>query len=275
VQTGELCLGRSPFTIPLTIPFTIDSLQLTMHMDQTSSPLKRHTLLGFFAHPGTLEDYLEFTEQSIASKRCDTVLYHNLHSLYSYFTSDPLKEYYSGCTVLVDGMPLIWLMQLLRIPVNRDHRLTYVDFIMPLMKKAAANRWPVFHLGQSKDVQDLALNKIRAEFPDITLDGHDGYFDMSANSQDSLRIIDLINEAGTQLLLVGFGAPKQEQWVAAHRHLINAPIVFTCGACMEYVAGHVKTPPRWMGRMGLEWAFRLAENPRSKHYPESRPDVRL
>lgn len=224
--------------------------------------LEKRQLLGFFAHPGSLQDYLLFTRHSIENDRRESVLYHNLHSLYSYFTSSTLRDHYQNTTILVDGMPIIWLMQLCRIPVTRSHRLTYVDFIMPLMHQAADNGWQVFHIGQHATVQNEALQRIRQQCPGIQIDGHDGYFDLAPHSTQSLEVIDAINRAGTQLLLIGFGAPKQEAWLAAHRHLINAPIVFTCGACMEYVAGHVKTPPRWMGRLGLEWSFRLLENPR-------------
>lgn len=231
-------------------------------MPSSAQLLPKRELLGFHVHPGTLSDYLNFAEASIEEGRKDSVLYHNLHSLYSYFTSTMLRKHYENTTILVDGMPLIWLMQLFKIPVSRDHRLTYVDFIMPLMGKAAEAGWSVFHVGQHSTVQNEALQRIRTEYPSITISGHDGYFDLTPHSEASLAVVDAINEANTQLLLIGFGAPKQEAWLAEHRHLINAPIAFTCGACMEYVAGHVKTPPRWMGRLGMEWSFRLFENPR-------------
>ncbi len=56
--------------------------------------------------------------------------------------------------------------------------------------------------------------------------------------------------------------PRQEAWVAAHLDAIEAPVILTCGACMDYVAGVVPTPPRWAGRVGLEWLFRLLAEPR-------------
>lgn len=227
-----------------------------------SHDLEKRTLLGFFAHPGTLQEYLSLTEFSIRESSQNTVLYHNLHSLYSYFTDKTLRESYEGTTVLVDGMPVIWLMQLFGMPVSRKHRLTYVDFIVPLMHLANENKWNVYHIGQEAGVQQRALDLIRHQCKGITINGHDGYFDLQANSSDSLGVIEQINASDAQIVLVGFGAPKQEAWIHAHRHLIQAPIVFSCGACMEYVAGAVRTPPRWMGRMGLEWSFRLLENPR-------------
>ncbi len=235
---------------------------ITQHLQSGQSSLTCRRLLGFFAHPGSLADYLAFTEESIRQSRKETVLYHNLHSLYSYFTDKTLREHYQQTTVLVDGMPVIWLMQLLKIPVSRNERLTYVDFIMPLMKLAGDNGWNVFHVGQQADVQDRALDIVRTEVPGISITGHDGYFNQEPHSEESLAVVEKINAANSHIVLVGFGAPKQEAWLHAHRDLIRAPIVFTCGACMEYVAGAVRTPPRWMGRMGLEWSFRLFENPK-------------
>ena len=86
--------------------------------------------------------------------------------------------------------------------------------------------------------------------------------DQTPQCDESLAVIDGINQFGSKLLLVGFGAPRQEAWLHAHRDQIDAQAVLTCGACMEYVAGEVSTPPRWMGQVGLEWSFRLFENPR-------------
>ena len=231
-------------------------------MGTTESMLPERRLLGFFTHPGTLDDYLRFLKHSVQNREPCTVLYHNLHSLYSYLSSQQLRDYYENTTVLVDGMPVIWLYKLFGADLNREHRITYVDFIMPMMSLAKENNWQVYHLGQTAEVQTTAMVKIRETIPGIQIDGQDGFFDQSPNSDDSLAVVKKINDAGTNLLLVGFGAPRQEAWLHAHRHLINAEAVLTCGACMEYVAGEVKTPPRWMGKVGLEWSFRLLENPR-------------
>lgn len=225
-------------------------------------PLPSHTLLGFDVNPGTLEEYLNLIKHGVAHQQRYTVLYHNLHSLYSFFTSEKLQRDYENCTVLVDGMPVIWLMQANGISVTRDHRLTYVDFIMPMMRLARDEGLKVFHVGQKAEVQQEAMKRIREQVPGIEIAGHDGYFDQSSTSVESQRVIEEINQFQADIVLVGFGAPKQEAWLADNREKINATTVFACGACMEYVAGAVSTPPRWMGRTGLEWLFRLGENPR-------------
>lgn len=231
-------------------------------MDSDSATLPKRTLLGFFTHPGTLDEYLNLLKSSVENRAPCTILYHNLHSLYSYFSSESLRRFYEGSTVLIDGMPVVWLYKLAGEPLTREHRITYVDFIMPMMELARDNNWKVYHLGQSADIQLKALEIIREKVPGIQIDGHDGYFDQSPQSPESLEIVKRVNDFGTNLLLVGFGAPRQEAWLHAHRDQLDAQAVLTCGACMEYVAGAVSTPPRWMGQVGLEWSFRLFENPR-------------
>ena len=224
--------------------------------------LPRHELLGFAANPGTLEGYLAFLAAHVRAGTACTVLYHNLHSLYSYFTDPALRGDYAGATVLVDGMPVIWLMRACALPVTPAHRLTYVDFILPMMRLARDNDWPVYHVGQDETTQRRALDIIRREVTGIRIDGHSGYFDQRPHSAESRAVIEAMNRHGSRLVLVGFGAPRQEAWIAAHRDAIEAPAVLACGACMEYVAGKVATPPRWMGRFGLEWAYRLLGDPR-------------
>lgn len=231
-------------------------------MESANELLQKRSLLGFFTHPGTLAEYLQLLKTSIENRERCTILYHNLHSLYSYMASESLRRYYEGTTVLVDGMPVVWLYKLAGVPLTRDHRITYVDFIMPMMELAKENGWKVYHLGQSADIQQQAIDIIRQKVPGIEIAGHDGYFNQDPQSDESLEVIQGVNDFETNLLLVGFGAPRQERWLHAHRDQINAEAVLTCGACMEYVAGAVKTPPRWMGRLGLEWSFRLLENPR-------------
>ena len=230
--------------------------------DEMKTRLQNHNLLGFRVNPGTIGDFIAFIDEAVGEKRKETVFYHNLHSLYMFFTSKPLRQSYERVTVLADGMPIIWLLKIMRMNAEREQRVTYVDFIWPMLEAARDNGWNVYHVGQEKSVQQNALDLIREKLPGISIDGHDGYFDLTDNCSESQAVIESINAHGTDLLLVGFGAPKQELWVHAHREQIDAAAVFTCGACMEYVAGAVKTPPRWMGKLGLEWSYRLIENPR-------------
>lgn len=222
--------------------------------------------LGFTANPGTLDDYLGFVGNSLDTATPITVLYHNLHTLYLYSRSAELQQQYAGTTVLVDGMPVIGLLRLAGVQASREQRVTYVDFIEPLMQVARDRDVPVFHIGQSAAVQQRAFATLRERVPGLQISGHDGYFDQSAGSRDSLDVIAAANASGAGLVLVGFGTPRQEAWLAAHRDQLSAHAVLACGACMEYVAGEVATPPRLLGRLGLEWTWRLFGDPKRFAY---------
>lgn len=228
----------------------------------TSSPLKAMSWLGFVAHPGGAEDYVAHLKDAIDAQRPTTVFAHNLHSLYLYYRSKSLRDSYRERINMVDGMPIIWLLKMAGFDVSAADRLTYVDFIWALLDSAEKNGWRVSHIGQTSKVQQRAMDQIKQRYPQLKTHAIPGYFDQSDNSADSLKVIQELNDFAPQILLVGLGSPRQEHWVAQHRELIQCPAVLSCGACMEYVAGEVGTPPRWMGRTGLEWSYRLLENPR-------------
>ncbi len=228
--------------------------------------VKSAKCMGFSVNPGSVEDYVSLVSAAIRDEVRCRILTHNLHSLHEFFRSSGLRRCYRDRVVLVDGMPIIGLLKLAGFSVGRDDRVTYVDFIWPLLERARDEGWRVFVVGQTPDVLEAALAEIRRRLPGIAIDGRDGFFDKTTGSAESLGLVERINRFGADLLLVGMGTPLQEHWIHDHETLLDVPAILTCGACMEYVAGKVRTPPRWMGRAGLEWAFRLMENPRRFAY---------
>lgn len=229
-------------------------------------PMMRMTTVeafGFRVNCATLQHYLFIIDSLIRKRQYVSIFYHNLHTLYLYFRSASLRRLYREATiVLLDGMPVVWLLQCAGFPVQRVHRVTWVDFIWPLLEHANACQWRVFYLGSTPDVLSTGLDHIRQRLPHLTIAGHHGYYNATPGSADNQRLVRQINDFRADLCLVGMGTPRQERWVAQHRSLLHVPAVLLCGACMEYVAGAVRTPPRLLGRMGMDWSYRLAENPR-------------
>ncbi len=226
------------------------------------SPLTNVSLLGFKSHLGTCVDYLQHLKNIVETNSTTTVLAHNLHSLHLYYRSSSLRQCYLNSVNMVDGMPIIWLLKLAGKKASTEQRLTYVDFIWPLLEQAQEQNWRVCHIGQSSEVQQRAIGKIKKRLPNLELLGIPGYFDQQQNSSETHTVIAEVNKFAPQLLLVGLGSPLQEHWIDQHRSQLHVPAVLSCGACMEYVAGDVGTPPRWMGRTGLEWSYRFFENPK-------------
>ena len=158
----------------------------------------------------------------------------------------------------IDGMGVVVLGRLCGVPLQRSMRVTYVDWLPQLLERAAQEGWRVFYLGSRPGVAELGAQRFKRMFPALKISSHHGYFDTAT---DSGRIIDLIKAEQPNVLLVGMGMPRQEKWIAENYPRLLANVILTAGAAMDYFANAAVTPPRWMGRLGLEWTCRLVAEP--------------
>jgi N-acetylglucosaminyldiphosphoundecaprenol N-acetyl-beta-D-mannosaminyltransferase len=223
--------------------------------------MQQREAFGVRLTPATRSAYIDFVDDRIVRRQRTTVFYQNLHSLYFYLRDGDFRRRLDASVTMVDGMPLVWLLKLAGQPVDRRQRVTWVDFLWPLLDRAERRGWRVFVLGNAPEVHARALGILRTRLPDLAIAGRHGYFDAAAGAETAAVLAE-INAFRPDLCLVGMGTPRQELWVDANRPLIEAPVVMTCGACLDYVAGAIRTPPRVMGRCGLEWLFRLVDSPR-------------
>lgn len=221
-----------------------------------------HKLLNVDVHALTITELNSIIRSAVSEDRRFVIANHNLHSIYLCQNDAQLRAYYKQSEYIhVDGMPLIWLGKLLGYPLRLEHRVTYVDWMGPLMADAVRHGWRVYYLGAQPGVAERGAARLREQFPGLCIAAHHGHFDATTGGKDSLEIISEINAFRPNLLLVGMGMPRQEHWIFAHRNRLEANVILPCGAAIDYVAGQVATPPRWMGRFGLEWLFRLANQP--------------
>lgn len=131
----------------------------------------------------------------------------------------------------------------------------------PLMEEAANKSWRIFYLGSKPGVAEQGAVILRRKFPGLKIACSHGYFDTSEESEENLTVIKAINDYKPHVLMVGMGMPRQEHWISQNLERIQPNAILTSGACLDYVAGAIPTPPRWMGRMGLEWLYRLLTEP--------------
>jgi N-acetylglucosaminyldiphosphoundecaprenol N-acetyl-beta-D-mannosaminyltransferase len=183
----------------------------------------------------------------------------NLHGVYLYHVDAKRKAYCDLADIVrVDGMALLLWAKFLGYSVYREQRITFVDWLHPLMATAAAERWRVFYLGGKPGVAARAAEKLRRQYSGLVLETRHGYFTPEEND----AVLEEIARFQPHVLMVGMGMPRQEHWVLDNLERISANAILTVGACFDYVAGVIPTPPRWMGRMGLEWLYRLWSEPR-------------
>jgi N-acetylglucosaminyldiphosphoundecaprenol N-acetyl-beta-D-mannosaminyltransferase len=222
------------------------------------------SFFGLTLHPKSLQELNALVERGVTERRKWLITNHNLHSVYLLHRSQKLREFYASAHwTFIDGMPLVALGRLYGYPLERRHRVTLVDWTPPLIELAASRAWRVFYLGSPKGVAERAAVVLRGRYPSLQIEVSDGYFDSRPDSAENEALLQRINACKPDVLMVGMGMPRQEYWTHDNFDRIEAPVVLSSnGAAMDYIAGTVKTPPRWAGQLGLEWAYRLVNEPR-------------
>jgi N-acetylglucosaminyldiphosphoundecaprenol N-acetyl-beta-D-mannosaminyltransferase len=161
---------------------------------------------------------------------------------------------------LVDGQPLVWASRLLGHPLPQ--KISGSDLILPLMRAAERRAYRVYLLGGPPGVAEIAASKLRAQFA-VQIVGIDApRVSAAGQADDEANVIARIREAAPHLVLAAFGAPKQELLIDKVRDAIRPAVAIGVGAGFDFIAGRVRRAPPWMSQYGLEWLYRLAQEPR-------------
>lgn len=223
---------------------------------------ERFDVLGVDVDAFSKEMLLDHIDSTIREGGRSLIANHNLHSVYLYHHDKSTHEFYQRADVIIiDGMSIIFAGKLRGHPLNYSHRLAWTDMVFPVAEAAAENAWRVFFLGSSPGVGEKSGDRLRSSFPRLRYECRPGYFDMSSDGQENRDIVHQINQYQPNLLLVGMGMPRQEQWLLENIDKLNCNVACSVGACMDFVAGTKPVPPRQLGPYGLEWLYRLSREP--------------
>jgi N-acetylglucosaminyldiphosphoundecaprenol N-acetyl-beta-D-mannosaminyltransferase len=221
----------------------------------------RVTLLGAAMDLVKPEEVLDLVGRRIAEGRRVIVANHNLHSLYLAPRTPEMAALYRRADLIeVDSTPLTLWAKLIYGRGRRFHRSTYMDFRSLFWDLAEAQGWRVYYLGGRPGVVEAARDNLLARWPRAVIGGRDGYFARGGEAEQS--VLADIAAFAPQVLLVGMGMPVQEAWIERWIERLPACAILPVGAAFDYEAGVVPTPPSWTGRLGLEWLWRLAAEPR-------------
>ena len=173
-------------------------------------------------------------------------------------TDSELREAVAGSDLITaDGQAIVWGTRLLGDPVRE--RVTGIDLMERLLAESAVRGHRVFFLGATPEALRQAVERLKVRYPGLVVAGsHHGYF----RDDDSAGVRVSIGEAKPDLLFVAMGTPQKELWLARHTEELGVPFAMGVGGALDVVAGNVRRAPSWVGRAGLEWAFRLAQEPR-------------
>ena len=163
----------------------------------------------------------------------------------------------AGDFILADGMSVVWSLRASgqRIP----ERVTGVDLMERLLAAGGKHGLRVYFLGAKREVVTALVERTRAQSPGIEIAGfHDGYF----GPDDHQRLVEEIRASEADMLFVGMPTPFKETWCERHRERLNVPVIVGVGGSFDVLAGFVKRAPRWLQSLGLEWCWRLLQEPR-------------
>ena len=171
---------------------------------------------------------------------------------------EELRRVIRGCQlVTADGQAVVWAGRVLGQPL--PERVTGIDLMHAVLERASEHGYGVYVLGAQAEVLERALGTLRECFPSLRLVGaRHGYF----QADEEAAVVDDIREAAPDVLFVALETPAKELFLARHRDRLRVPFVMGVGGAVDILGGVRRRAPRWLQRLGLEWAYRLAQDPR-------------
>lgn len=194
------------------------------------------------------------------ASRARKIFFTNVHSICSAQQNEILKQCINlGDLVLPDGSGLKIGGKVTGNPIVEN--LNGTDFTPKVLRMAQEEGWSVFFFGSEESVVRECCNKVRAAFPDIRIAGYrNGYF----REDEEKSIVEHINAAHPDILLVALGTPKQEIWLTRYSHDLNVKVAMAVGGLFDFLSMTKKRAPLWMRRLGVEWLFRFLHEPKAK-----------
>ncbi|MCP9001661.1 WecB/TagA/CpsF family glycosyltransferase [Pseudarthrobacter sp. RMG13] len=221
-------------------------------------------VLGVDATPLKVDDLLEVLTGFVADGTKRTVVGHNLHSVTLTHSDAGFRSVYEESdVVLLDGAPVLWLWSRTGNAVGpvMEYRLGSTDWLPSLGRVTGLKRMAV--VGAGAEANALAVEKLRSIVPGATVAGLPGE---GWNDDVETAAVRWLAEQQPQLVLLGLGMPLQESVLQRRLGALPPAIYCTVGGAIEQLAGIQKLAPRWLGRLGLEWAWRLLLHPRRVAY---------
>jgi N-acetylglucosaminyldiphosphoundecaprenol N-acetyl-beta-D-mannosaminyltransferase len=194
------------------------------------------------------------------SKRHNQIVTVNLDFVAISRRDDNFRETLNEADLAVaDGMPLVWVSRLMGTPV--PERITGNDLVDKCCRVAVQTKSSVFLLGAASGIADIAAKRLTERFPGLRVAGVYAPPFGPLTDAENEKILHFIREARPDFLFVALGAPQQDIWIRANRDRLNVPVCMGVGGAFDLLAGVVMRAPSWMQHAGLEWLFRLGQEP--------------
>jgi N-acetylglucosaminyldiphosphoundecaprenol N-acetyl-beta-D-mannosaminyltransferase len=190
----------------------------------------------------------------------DYVCVTGVHGVMESQRDESIRRIHNAAGLVVpDGMPLVWMAQ--RNGFRHVDRVYGPDLMLACCAHFQGPLFRHYFYGGADGVADRLVDRLKDRFPSLVVAGTYSPPFRALSASEQQDVATRINAAQPDIVWVGLSTPKQEQWMSAHRGLLQAPVLIGVGAAFDFLAGLKKQAPRWMQRSGLEWGFRLAAEP--------------
>ena len=218
-------------------------------------------VLGIPFHSLTMDETVALIEDQIREGGFHQVATANVDFLKNSLRDQRLRDILCSCDMVVpDGMPVVWMSRMMGTPLKE--RVSGVDLVERLAEVSARRGYGVFLLGASEKHSQRAAQILKQRHPELRIVGRYSPQALPLEKMDHEEILRRIEEADPEILLVAFGNPKQEEWLAMHRDRLKVPVCIGIGGTLDMLSGSMHRAPAWMQCNGLEWLYRTMQEPR-------------
>jgi N-acetylglucosaminyldiphosphoundecaprenol N-acetyl-beta-D-mannosaminyltransferase len=184
--------------------------------------------------------------------------------------NDPqLRKIIASCDLInADGMPVVWASKLLGNPL--PCRVAGVDLFQELVRLCAENGYRPFFFGAREWVVEKLVEEFKQRHPQLNVAGYrNGYY----AEEEELDIAEMVRKSNADMLFVGFSSPKKEKFLNRWMPMMQVPFCMGVGGSFDIISGRTKRAPAWMQKSGLEWCYRIYQEPRRmwKRYAKTNP----
>lgn len=210
----------------------------------------------------TMQEALHVIDELIKKNINAYVVTPNVDHIVKLETDKELQDVYRNASlILTDGKPLLWIAKWYGTPIKE--KISGSDLFPLLCKMAAEKGYTMFFLGAAEGVAAKAAENLMKRYRGLQVVGtYSPQYGFEKNQIEMEKIKIMIRIAHPDILIVGLGCPKQEKFMYYHCKELEVPISFGLGASFDFEAGNIKRAPQWMSNHGLEWLFRITQDPK-------------
>jgi N-acetylglucosaminyldiphosphoundecaprenol N-acetyl-beta-D-mannosaminyltransferase len=218
----------------------------------------RQALLGCPIDILTMSETVELARQAMWSRKRLQHVALNVAKLVN-MRRDPVlaADIISSDLVGIDGMGIVWAARCLGLPTKE--RVAGIDLLTELLALCAEEGFKPYFLGGTSEVVHKSSRRVLERYPTISFAGlRDGYF----KSDEELEVVNQIRHSEADCLFIGMPTPRKERFLACYRDILNVPFIMGVGGSFDVLAGEVRRAPARMQAFGLEWLYRVYQEPK-------------